>query len=133
MVAPLVPSAGAAATLALYNVTQAAHGFTVGQAIVHNGTTYVLANSSANATLATDVVAQVVSAGVFRRALPGETISGLTGLTPGAPVHASGTTAGAIVTATQGAAPASAVAQNPIGYALTASTMIFQPYNPTSV
>jgi hypothetical protein len=118
-------------------VNQTAHGFTVGQAITHNGTTYVLANSSALATLATNVVAQVtgsagsvtLGANAFRLAFDGELIAA-TGLTAGAPVHASAATAGAVVTATQGSAPAGAVAQNPVGYAVSATSFRHHSYQP---
>jgi hypothetical protein len=138
MVAPF--QAASDKTLETFVFNQTAHGFTVGQAIVHNGTNYVLANSSSLALLATDVVGQVtgtagsltLGANSFRLAMDGEVLTGA-GLTAGAPVHASGTTAGAVVSVTQGSAPASAVAQNPVGYAITATSWRHRSYQPIAI
>jgi hypothetical protein len=121
-------------------VAQTAHGFTVGQAIVNNGTTWVLANSSSIALLGTDIVAQItgtagsqtLGVNAFRLAFENEVIAGA-GFTTGAPVHVSGTTAGAVVTATQGSAPASAVAQNAVGHATSATQFRCRGYQPIAI
>jgi hypothetical protein len=67
------------------------------------------------------------------RATDGDIVSGYTGLTSGQPAHVSAATAGAIATAVQGAAPAGAVAQNPLGEAISATQVVYHPYTPSAV
>lgn len=102
-------------------VTQAAHGFVIGDVIYSNAGVWAKARSDAAATLPTEVVAEIVSVNVFRTAQDGELISG-TGFTAGHVVHVSATTAGLAVSAAQGAVPASALYNAPIGEAMSATS-----------
>jgi hypothetical protein len=126
MTAPLIPKVSTLA--AARTVSQTAHGFTAGQTIYRSATAWALAKSDALTTLSTGVVLSVTDANTFIRATDGDVVGGYTGLTSGAIVHASAATAGAIATAAQGAAPASAVAQNPIGEAISATEIIYHSW-----
>lgn len=81
-------------------ITQASHGFTVGDVLRHNGTTYVKAqaNSDANAEVY-GMVNEVIDVNEFRLATEGY-ITGLSGLTAGTTYYLSSSVAGAI-TATE--------------------------------
>jgi len=78
--------------------TQTAHGFTVGQGIFASTTnnTWQLSQGDSAATLGTDMVAEVIDANTFRRAMEGETIGGFTGLVAGTAYGDSVATAGDI-------------------------------------
>lgn len=79
-------------------ITQASHGFSVGNVLYLNGTTYALAQ--ANSTVTSEVigvVSQVVNTNTFVLTTVGR-ISGLSGLTPGSVYWLSDTTAGLATT-----------------------------------
>lgn len=84
-------------------VNQAAHGFTVGQVIAHNGSAYVLALSTTSAvtTNAVGLVSYVVDANNFILTTDGR-ITGLSGLTTGGVYYVSTTSAGALSTTNPG-------------------------------
>jgi hypothetical protein len=133
MAAPYIPLS-ADTTLVAFQRTKVAHAFPVGAVVyVDNSGVWQLARSNNLATLGQAMVAAVVSADIFRLAMEGEVVSGFSGLTVGQPVHTSAATAGAVATAAQGVAPANAVAQNPIGTALSATTVQFNFGTPSAV
>lgn len=105
--------------------TQTAHGFTVGQAIRHNGTDYVLAQADtvANADNVVGIVSSVVGPNVFRFTLPGFAFG--TGYTPGATYYLSTATAGATTT-TQPSAPAIVL---PLGVGLENGSLLTGGYS----
>ena len=126
MSAPVNPKA-VDSTNTEFLVTQTAHGFTVGQALYNGPSGWALARNNATATLGTDLVAQVIDTNTFRRAKEGEVIGGYTGLTRGAVMHTSAAVAGALAAATtQDGAPASAVARNPLGEAVSTTEVLYR-------
>jgi hypothetical protein len=75
-------------------VTQASHGFVLGDVLYLNGSTYAKAiASAANTAEVVGVVSRVIDASTFEMTLSGE-ISGLSGLTPGEVYFLSAATAG---------------------------------------
>jgi hypothetical protein len=126
MPAAFVPAAGN--PLAGLIESQTAHGFSVGQAIYTSAAdTWSLAQSDAAATLATDLVAEVIDANSFRRAFDGESIAGFTGLTAGTPVGESATTAGDIEEFdSQTGMVSGAIVSNVLGYAESATEITFR-------
>ena len=136
MTAPVIPLSASAVEVQM-NVAQATHGLTAGQAIYIDSTgAYKAARSNALGTLAHDVISTRIATttGTFTLASDGEIITGATGLTIGDPVHCSAATAGAIVTASQGTAPASAVAQNVLGIAISATSWrVTRGYNASAI
>lgn len=77
-------------------VTQASHGFVVGEVLYLNGSTYTKAiATAANTAEVVGVVSRVIDASTFELTLSGE-ISGLSGLTPGEVYFLSAATAGAL-------------------------------------
>ena len=93
-----IPAQGGAGSAAANTVTitQAAHGFTVGNLIYYTGTAYAkaLADSSAHAEVV-GIVSVVVDANNFVLLTDGK-VTGLSGLTAGAVYFLSPTTAGAL-------------------------------------
>lgn len=80
------------------NVTQSSHGFTVGQALYLNSTTYTLAKADAVATAeAVGIVSVVIDANNFTLILSGQ-ITTLSGLTAGSVYWLSDATAGLLTT-----------------------------------
>jgi hypothetical protein len=105
-------------------VTQASHGFVVGEVLYLNGSTYAKAlATAANTAEVVGVVSRVIDASTFELTLSGE-ISGLSGLTPGEVYFLSAATAGAL-TVTE----PSVVGQVslPVGVASSASTLYVAP------
>jgi hypothetical protein len=89
VIAPPTASGGV-----VHAVTQAAHGFLVGEALRLSGSAYVRAqaNNAVNAEVV-GIVSEVVNAGEFKITTGGR-ITGLAGLTAGEPYFLSATTAG---------------------------------------
>lgn len=106
--------------------TQTAHGFTVNQAIRHNGTDYVLAqaDSVANSENVVGIVSAVISPNVFRFTLPGFAFG--TGFTPGATYYLSAATAGATTTTAPSLAGSTVV---PLGVGLENGSLLTQAYS----
>lgn len=107
-------------------VTQAAHGFTQGQAIQLDGATWALAQADDSGTLAVGL-ADVIDANTFRVVHSG-TVNGLAGLTAGDYYYVSSTTAGAL-TSTE---PVTGFS-NPILLATSATAGVVLPYRPSGV
>lgn len=79
-------------------ITQASHGFVVGDVLYLNGSTYAKAKSdAANTAEVVGVVSSVLSSSQFQLTLSGE-VSGLTGLVAGEVYFLSAATAGALTT-----------------------------------
>jgi hypothetical protein len=106
-------------------VTQASHGFTVGQAVYFNGTSWVLAQADAESTAGNGLVSEVVNGNIFNMTTTGY-ITGLSGITAGTTYYVSDSTPGALATS------AGAVSR-PILFALTTSTGIVLPAGGGSV
>jgi hypothetical protein len=91
-----VHSAGSSASEVTFDITQATHGFSVGDWIRHNGTIYVTAQADVDANSdALGVVSAVAGVNDFTIFLHGY-ITGLSGLTVGVAHFISDTVAGAI-------------------------------------
>jgi hypothetical protein len=80
-------------------IVQTGHGFTVGQLIRHNGTSWVKsqADTAANAVIG-GMVISVQGANTFTLGTPGLYVTGLSGKTAGAMHYLDATTAGAMTT-----------------------------------
>ena len=105
-------------------VSQASHGFVVGDVLYLNGSVYAKAiATAANTAEVVGVVSRVIDASTFEMTLSGE-ISGLTGLTAGEVYFLSASTAG-LLTVTE----PSVVGQVsiPVGVASSASTLYVAP------
>ena len=105
-------------------VSQASHGFVVGDVLYLNGSVYAKAiATAANTAEVVGVVSRVIDASTFEMTLSGE-ISGLTGLTAGEVYFLSASTAG-LLTLTE----PSVVGQVsiPVGVASSASTLYVAP------
>ena len=105
-------------------VTQATHGFVVGDVLYLNGATYTKARAdAANTAEVVGMVSRVIDANTFEITLSGE-VSGLTGLTAGEVYFLSPITAGATTTTEP-----SVVGQVslPVGIASSTTTMYVQP------
>lgn len=77
-------------------ITQTAHGFTVGQWLYYNGTSYALAQANSFSTsVVVGVVASVIDANNFTLLTVGQ-IAGLSSLTPGTLYYLSTSVAGAL-------------------------------------
>jgi hypothetical protein len=77
-----------------FSITQAAHGFSVGQWLYFNGTSWALAQANAFDTSEVEgMVASVISANQFTMSATGP-VTGLSGLTPGTVYFLSDTTPG---------------------------------------
>ena len=93
-------TAGGGDNVIIANVAQTSHGFSVGNAIYFNGTSYVLARAdTASAAEAVGVVSTIVDANTFSYTTSGR-ITGLSGLTAGGVYFLSDITAG-LLTLTQ--------------------------------
>ena len=106
-------------------VNQTAHGFSLNNAIYHNGTTYAKAQSNAASSLGTMIVTKVVDANNFEATLAG-LVTGLTGLTAGEYYFVSNSVAGDLMTTD------SAPYSNPLLYAISTTTGIVLPYRPSA-
>jgi len=114
-------SIGGATTIK--RVTQASHGFSVGQVLYLNSSTYALARADVAATAeVAGMVSRVIDASTFELTICGE-VSGLSGLTVGENYFLSPSSAGAI-TATE----PSVVGQIslPVGVASSATALLFR-------
>lgn len=109
-------------------VNQTAHGFTTGQAVYFNGSTWALAEANASTTLAFGVVS-VVDANNFNLYVAGE-ITGLSGLTAGQYYYVSDTSAGTLQT---NEPTSSSSFSNPLLFALTTTIGIVLPYRPSGI
>jgi hypothetical protein len=109
-------------------VNQTAHGFTSGQAVYFNGTTWFLAQANNINTLGIGIVSYV-DANDFNLYQSGA-ISGLTGLTAGQYYFVSDVTAG-LITSTPPTSTSSF--SNPILFALTTTTGIVLPFRPSEI
>jgi len=111
-------------TLPYFKVTQIAHGFSVKNAVYHNGTIWVKAKSDSGTTLGTHIVIASETADTFYISSSGRfTITGH-GLTPGSYYFVSDATAG-LLTATE--PTTSGNYSNPIAYIEDANTIqVFQ-------
>ena len=122
---PPLEGIGGASSGTTFVATQAAHGFTIGQPIYHDGIQFKLANASADDTLAVWVVVEITSDDAFRAAQSGRfTITGH-GLAPGN-FYFVGTVDGG-VTPTE-----PAEYSNPIIYVETVDVIHVLPYRPSS-
>ncbi len=77
-------------------ITQAGHGFTVGQALYFDGAVWQLATANSTSTLGTHIVYEVTDASTFLAVQSGF-IEGLSGLTPGCYYFVSGSAPGVLV------------------------------------
>lgn len=114
-------SIGGATTIK--RITQASHGFSVGQVLYLNGSTYALAKADVAATAeVAGMVSRVIDASTFELTICGE-VSGLSSLTVGENYFLSPSSAGAI-TATE----PTVVGQIslPVGVASSATTLLFK-------
>ena len=105
-------------------VTQASHGFVIGDVLYMNGSVYAKALAdAANTAEVVGMVSRIIDASTFELTLSGE-VAGLSGLTPGENYFLSAATAGAI-TATE----PSVVGQVslPIGVASSATSLYVAP------
>jgi len=105
-------------------VTQASHGFVVGDVLYLNGTTYTKAiATSAAAAEVIGVVSRVIDASTFEVTLSGE-ISGLSGLTAGEVYFLSASTAGLLTTTEPTVVGQVSV---PVGVASSATSLYVAP------
>lgn len=121
-------SIGGATTIK--RITQASHGFSVGQVVYLNGSTYAPARADVAATAeVAGMVSRVIDASTFELTICGE-VSGLSSLTPGENYFLSASSAGAI-TATE----PTVVGQIslPVGIASSATTLLFKALRGTVV
>lgn len=87
---------GGSSDAVISSITQAAHGFSVGQVLYINSSTYTLANASAASTAeVVGIIETVPTVNTFTLVTGGH-ITGLSGLTPGAVYFLSGLMAGAL-------------------------------------
>ena len=111
------------------SITQASHGLSTNNAVYHNGTIWVKAQSNNINTLGIGVVV-VSDANNFILYLVSQVSTGLSGLTAGQYYYVSDATAGLITTTEP---TASTSFSNPILYALSATSGIVLPYRPTQI
>lgn len=98
-----------------------AHSFSVGQAIYHNGTSYVLSKADAeNTSEVLGIVSKIVDSDTFEYTTGGQ-VKNLSGLTAGATYYLSATTAGLITTTEPNVIGQISL---PIGNATSATTLI---------
>lgn len=109
-------------------ITQVAHGFTVGQAIRHNGTVFALAMADSAATTALGLVVAVGGADEFTYAISGVYNIGNHGLISGQWYYLSDTVPGAL----QDSVPASQLEQV-ILHVRDANTVTIVPYRPSDL
>jgi hypothetical protein len=121
--------ASGGSTALQWQVTQASHGFSVGDAIYFDGSTetYELAQADDAATLGAFIVSSVSNSNTFTLTQNGK-IDGLSGLTAGQYYFVSTTTAGAI----QSNQPTSGY-DNPILFALSETEGVVLPYRPAAI
>lgn len=112
-----------------FSVTQASHGFTVGNAIYYTGSAYAKAKADADTTLALFIVSTVADVNNFTATQAGP-VTGLSGLTAGQYYFVSDATAG-LLTATE---PTSSTSySNPILFATSTTTGVVIPFRPNQV
>lgn len=121
------PSSGGGGSTS-YAVSQAAHGFTTGQAVYYNGTTWLLAKADNASTLGVGVV-QVVDANNFNVVTAGP-LTGLTGLTAGQYYFVSDVTAGTLSLVEP---TSSSSFSNPVLFAVSATVGIVLIERPTAI
>jgi len=122
----LSPIGGGGATS--FEITQASHGFVVGDGIYHNGTSWVKGQANVEATLAYYTVVEVPDANTFTAADFGRIEVPLHGFTVGEYYFLSDSVAGQPTTTE----PANAFS-NPLFYVEDANTLQIKVYRPTSV
>lgn len=108
--------------------TQASHGFSTGNAVRFNGTSWVKAQSNSPDTTGVGIVV-VIDPDVFKLYLYGP-ISGLSGLTSGEYHYVSSTSAGALTTTDPNQSDSSA-GSNPILFADSTTTGYVLPWRPS--
>ena len=117
-----VTTAVAAVGSNLYKITQTSHGFTVGQILIYNGSSYVLAKAdNADDAEVIGIVATVIDANNFILQIAGE-VTGLSGLTAGTTYFLSDATAG-LLTATVPTTNGSI--SKPLGIAVSTTALFF--------
>jgi hypothetical protein len=116
---------GGGATL---NVTQASHGFSVGDAIYFNGTLWLKAQANSANTLGLGIVSAVGGINSFTVQFSGP-ITGLAGLTSGQYYFVSAVTAGALTTVEP---VAIGLYSNPLLFATSTTTGVVLPFRPST-
>lgn len=106
-----------------FEVEQAAHGFTAGNAIYHNGTIWVKAQANTAATLGTHIVGIVYGTDNFVAVASGRVQITGHGLTPGTLHHVSDSVAGALSTS------APSALHNPIALVEDANILHVLPFS----
>ena len=107
-------------------VTQASHGFSVGNAIYYTGTAYAKAKADSANTLGLCIVESVSDVNTFTLVLNGR-ITGLSGLTAGQYYYVSAATAG-LLTVTE---PATGYFSNPLLFADSTTTGFVVQFRPS--
>jgi hypothetical protein len=126
---PTGPQGATGPSLVNYiQITQTAHGFSTGEAVYFNGTTWLAAQANNSGTLGIGIVV-VVNSNVFDLYQSG-LISGLSGLTAGQYYFVSDTSAGSLSVnqPTSGASYS-----NPLLFALTTTTGLVLPFRPSVI
>lgn len=113
------PGGSGAADVVVKSITQASHGFSVGQIVYFNGTSYALARANADSTSEVlGVVTEVTDINNFKLSMTGY-VSGLSGLVAGTTYYLSDTVAGALTATAPTAGPS---VNKPVLVAISAST-----------
>lgn len=110
-----------------WSVTQSSHGFSVGDVIYFDGSSYATAQADDATTLGVFLVSAVADANTFTATFSGK-ISGLTGLTAGEYYFVSTSSAGDYTST----APTSGYS-NPILLALSSTEAVVLPFRPTEI
>jgi hypothetical protein len=110
-------------------VNQTSHGFSVGNAIYFNGTSWAKAEANSSTTLGTGVVTVVADVNNFTVFFEGY-VTGLSGFTPGNYYFVSDTTPG-LLTSVEPSANTSF--SNPLFFAITTSTGVVLPFRPSQI
>lgn len=109
-----------------FSVTQSSHGFSVGEVLYFDGSSYALAQADDGTTLGIFLVSSVADANTFTVTISGKVT--LSGLTAGEYYFVSASSAGAY-TATE---PSSGYS-NPIFFAISTTEAIVLPYRPAAI
>lgn len=122
-------SGGSGSSNSSLAVNQTGHGFSVGNAIYFNGTSWAKAEANSPSTLGTGIVTIVSGANDFTVFFDGF-VSGLSGFTAGQYYFVSDATPG-LLTSTEPSANTSY--SNPLFFALSASSGIVLPFRPSAI
>jgi len=123
-----VPASSSSSSSSLITVTQASHGFSTGNSVYYNGSSWLLAKSDGYNTLGIGVI-KVTDANTFDVYISG-LISGLTGLTSGEYYYVSDAVAGNL-TVTEPTSTSSY--SNPILFAISTTEGFVLPYRPSQI